>query len=145
MTWTIQTIETVLSYPKAVMTLEIPGGASGRKIIDAARDSIEENKQANQSVDLVEEYYYRDDDILFVFGQQSLCPYEDIILAVDAGRDFTHLILPEGGYTRVRVISHEWPSRKLAVGYGDEQIAEACRHFRDQLASRLNIPSQPGE
>lgn len=144
MTWTSQTVETVLAYPKAIMTLHIPADIDGRRIIDAVRDSIEENKASNPETVLVEEHYYRDEEIYFVIGQQSMYPYKDLILAVDDAKGFTHFIRPTKSYKCIHVVSHHWRGEKYAVGYSDQQVVDACRHFRDQLRDRLNRPSQPG-
>lgn len=138
-------METVLSYPKAIMTLEIPDGVNGQQIIDAAHAVVERNKMSHSEVGLVKDPYYRDDDVYFILGQDSKAPYEDLILSVVEAGSFTNLIHPEGGYTWVRVVSHHWPSRKYAVGYDDTQVVDACRQFRDELGKLLGTTSQPGE
>ncbi len=146
MNWTSQTVETVLSYPKAVMTLKIPQGVSGQQIIDAAHAVVKKNR-ANLETQFVIDNYYRDDDVCLIVGRQSMDPSRDLVLSVrDAATgNPTHLINPQGGYIFLRVESCQWEGRKYAINSGDHRIVESCRHFRDELGKLLNAPSQPGE
>lgn len=145
MTWTSKTVETVLSYPKAIMTFRIGSGVAGRKIIDAVCDIIEENRVINSEIALVEEHYYRDEEIYFVIGRQSMYPYEDLIITVNDASGFTDLIHPIKDYMCIQVVSHHWRGEKYPIGYGDQKVVDACRKFRDQLFIRLETQSQPGE
>lgn len=111
---------------RLVVNLSKP--TTGQAIADAVRRIA--GKEFVQSRSLV-----TDEGTSYLLGLCSHYPYKDV--AIGVGPDASPDVRMEGAYDTVYVLSWKFGGDKFLVTFGNDEIVEAVREFRDTLQDLL--------
>jgi len=74
-----------------------------------------------------------DDEDVFVLGQKSSYPYEQIAILIDGDNQ----VNPTKQYRSVTITEGEWPGLAFAIGYGPEDVVDAVKAFSQAIETKL--------
>lgn len=116
-----------MSKPLAVVTIDFARPIKGSELIGAVR-ALSESDDHYYGTSFWHEQAFDND--VFVIGQFSKYPYDQILVAPD--RDIEG-VRPDETYSKAEVMSHQWPASYFPVGYEDDSVINSVRSFAKKL------------